>query len=457
MLHRPIEELGVEELRKELTRRNREYQAIRKISQELSSKLSLNDLVIDTLDISLQAVNAGAGSLIMFDPKKEKLVFKYVVGPAKDLLTGREMERDQGICGGVFQSGKALISDNPHADPRHDSRVCQDVKSITENMVTVPMINIEGKCVGVMQILNKADENFDDEDVELLTLMGQQAGAALENVRLHEEAKLAVVVNLMGDISHDIKNLITPVQTCTQTLEMLFQGFFTDADVIIAASQSNGGTPEAVAKLTEAWDFIRSFYPEAIDMIMDGCIATQERVREIADCVKGIVSKPMFEYVNANDIIEKAVKPLKMVGDKRQVKVTHEAGDIPLTMIDQKQLYNAAYNLVNNAIPETPEGGSVTACTYAKLDGEFPDGNYIMFEVADTGKGIPDHVRKRLFTEDAVSTKPGGTGLGTKIVKNVVDAHRGKITVESEQGKGTRFLMRLPICDVAWVVEEEEG
>lgn len=455
MLQRPIAEMTVEELRRELTRRNREYSSIRKISQELSSKLSLNELVIDTLDISMQAVNAGAGSLIMYDPKKQKLVFKYVVGPAKEKLTGFEMDPDKGICGGVFQSGKALISDDVTQDKRHVSSVGQSVAYITKNMVTVPMINIEGKCVGVMQILNKADENFDEEDVELLTLMGQQAGAALENARLHEEAKLAVVVNLMGDISHDIKNLITPVQTCTQTLQMLFEGFFADADTIIADSP-NGGSPEAIQKLQEAWDFLRSFYPEAIDMIIDGCTATQERVREIADCVKGIVAKPMFEYVNMNDIIEKAVKPLKMVGEKRQVKVTHEAGDIPLTMIDQKQLYNAAYNLVNNAIPETPDGGSVTAKTYAKLDGEFPDGNYIMFEVADTGRGMPEKVRKRLFTEDAVSTKPGGTGLGTKIVKNVVDAHKGKITVDSEEGKGTRFLMRIPICDVAPVTADEE-
>jgi signal transduction histidine kinase len=172
-------------------------------------------------------------------------------------------------------------------------------------------------------------------------------------------------------------------------------------------------------------------------------------VREIADCVKGIVAEPMFEYVDANDLIEKVMKPLKIVGNKRRVIVKHEPGRIPKTMIDQKQLYNAVYNLVNNAIPETPSGGSVTVRTYGREDGEFPDGRFIMIEVADTGKGIPAHVRERLFTEDAVSTKPGGTGLGTKIVKNVVDAHRGRIAVESEEGKGTRFFMRIPVCDTA--------
>ena len=125
-------------------------------------------------------------------------------------------------------------------------------------------------------------------------------------------------------------------------------------------------------------------------------------------------------------------------------------------MIDQKQMYNAVYNLVNNAIPETPDGGSVTARTYAREGGEFPNGNYVIIEVRDTGKGMPDHVKARLFTDNAVSTKPGGTGLGTRIVKNVADAHKGKITVESEPDKGTAFFMKVPICDVAPVSEEEQ-
>jgi signal transduction histidine kinase len=54
-------------------------------------------------------------------------------------------------------------------------------------------------------------------------------------------------------------------------------------------------------------------------------------------------------------------------------------------------------------------------------------------------------VRARLFTENAVSTKPGGTGLGTRIVKNVVDAHQGQIRVTSELGKGTTFFIKLPL------------
>jgi signal transduction histidine kinase len=65
--------------------------------------------------------------------------------------------------------------------------------------------------------------------------------------------------------------------------------------------------------------------------------------------------------------------------------------------------------------------------------------------VAARGRGMPSEIRDRLFSAKAVSTKRGGTGLGTKIVKDVVDAHNGKISVESEPGVGTTFHLRFPL------------
>jgi signal transduction histidine kinase len=119
--------------------------------------------------------------------------------------------------------------------------------------------------------------------------------------------------------------------------------------------------------------------------------------------------------------------------------VTENLELLPMIVADQRRLYNAFYNLVNNAIPEVPPGGSVTVC------GQSPttEGT-IVISVIDTGKGMPPDVRDRLFTKRAISTKPNGTGLGTKIVKDVVDAHGGAIWVESELGAGTKIHMRLP-------------
>jgi signal transduction histidine kinase len=116
---------------------------------------------------------------------------------------------------------------------------------------------------------------------------------------------------------------------------------------------------------------------------------------------------------------------------------------LPPIMADDGRLYNAFYNLINNAIPETAPGGSITV--RGQLEGE--DG--VLLEVADTGRGMPPEVLNSLFTARAISRKPGGTGLGTKIIKDVVSAHNGQITVESEEGVGTAFYIHLPIQHIA--------
>ena len=113
---------------------------------------------------------------------------------------------------------------------------------------------------------------------------------------------------------------------------------------------------------------------------------------------------------------------------------------LPVIQADESRLFNAIYNLVNNAIPEVSPGGSVT------LRGRTDQaGRSILVSAIDTGRGMPAEVLKSLFTYSAISRKVGGTGLGTKIVKDVVDAHGGSITVESEPGVGTSFHITLPL------------
>lgn len=445
-----------EHLLAELEKRQRELEAVLHVSNALFTKTSLDELIRDALELSMRTVRANAGSIILYDQKKDKLVFRYVLGPAAPQLTGLELNPDQGICGQVFQTGEPKISDDPTKEKRHLRTVGEQVHYITKNMVSVPLKSIAGKPIGVMQILNKEETNFDQEDLDLVTIMAAQAATALENARLHEEAKLAVVVNLMGDISHDIKNLVTPVTTCTQTLEMMWDQMLSQVDELCQENQDS--LPELVQRLNDALDFLRGFFHEAAEMILDGATRTQERVREIADCVKGIIATPKFELHDVNDVIEKVTKYLRVVADKKQIKIVTEGlGEVPPILIDQKQLYNAIYNLISNAIPETPDGGQISVRTHASSDGRaFPDGSFLMIEVADTGHGMPEEVKARLFSDQAISTKPGGTGLGTRIVKNVVDAHQGVITVESEQGVGTTFFMKLPLRTELPPQEEEK-
>jgi signal transduction histidine kinase len=135
---------------------------------------------------------------------------------------------------------------------------------------------------------------------------------------------------------------------------------------------------------------------------------------------------------------------LGVLAQERSITLATENLELlPVIVVDPRRIYNALYNLINNAIPEVPPGGAVTV-----RGNPVADEGVIVVSVIDTGSGMLPEVRDRLFTKGVVSTKPGGTGLGTKIVKDVVDAHGGKVWVESEVGKGTKIHIRLPLSPV---------
>jgi len=140
-------------------------------------------------------------------------------------------------------------------------------------------------------------------------------------------------------------------------------------------------------------------------------------------------------------IFEAVYETLRTYAKEKDITLNSEHLEtLPLLEGDERRLFNALYNLVNNAIPEIPRGGSVA------IRGSVEEDTKTMYlAVTDTGRGMPPEIRDRLFTSQAISTKATGTGLGTKIVKDVIVIHHGTIRVESEKGKGTTFHIQLPI------------
>lgn len=439
-----VDDAELTDLQRHLEERTRQLEAVHQITAALSSKTDLEEILQQTLVSCLRAVRANAGSILLHDESDGQLEFKYVVGEAAPILTGRKLDPQQGIAGEVFRTGQPKITEDVNRDKSHYKGIDKVSGFTTKNMVTVPLKSIEGDPVGVMQILNKEGTGFFDEhDIETLMILSAQAASAIENARLFMEAQLAVVVKLMGDISHDVKNMVTPVAVCAQTLEMMFDGFFEDLDALKAELPGDQAT-----RLDDIASVLREFYPEAVKMFLDGSDQVQARVREIADCVKGIVATPTFEPTNVNEVIENVATPLRLVAERQDLRIDLEGltPELPTAPLDQKQMYNCIYNLVNNAIPETPAGGRIYVNTSVGSEPDvFEAAPHLVIQVGDTGNGMPPHVREKLFTKDAVSTKPGGTGLGTRIVRNVVEAHGGVIRVDSELGQGTVFTIRIPL------------
>ena len=431
-----ISNLTVADLQVVIAHRERQIEAMSRASAALFSQGSIDSLIRETLVIAMESVGANSGSIQMHDPSRDHLVFRFVVGPAADRLAGFSMPTSQGISGRVFRTGAPDITGDVSTSTEFDRSVDEKTGYTTQSMATVPIKRPGHAPIGVMQILNFS-ENYDAFDLEVLEVVAGQAAIAIENARLEQSARKAAMINLIGDVSHDIKNMLTPIQTGVWTLDPLLSQ--TWAALVAECEQMPVEWSERVLNVTK---MAREEYEWILRNALDAAERVQIRTKEIADAVKGVSTPPRFVAEDIHALCLEVFSALQLIAYDHQLDLVPDFDmTLPAVEIDHKLIYNALYNLVNNAIPETPAGGSITIRT-RQLG---PRETNFAIEVADTGRGMPTSVRERLFSDEVVSTKPGGTGLGTRIVADIVRRHKGHIAVQSEENVGTTFTILLPI------------
>ncbi len=409
-------------------RRERELDAARRISEALFQHLSVEELVEQGLKIALEVVNGQAGCVLLAKPETKELVFYHAIGD-KAPEPGTAFPWTQGIAGSVFAKGEPMVIQDVKGDQRHLEKIDQNTGFTTQDMIALPLKRWEGDPIGVLEVMNKQDGRLDQDDVAILSIIGSFMALSIEQARLFHEAKLAEVARILGDIGHDVKNLLMPVLCGASLLK-------DEIDEVFAEMKS-----PAPAKAKKSHEMCH----EIIEMLSNNARRIQDRVKEIGDCVKGLSSPPKFSPCKIFHVVASVFDTLKLFAQEKGISLHHEGiQDLPPIQADEGRLFNAFYNLVNNAVTEVPSGGTIT------IRGKIhTEDQTLHIEVVDTGRGMPAEIRDSLFTASAMSKKKGGTGLGTKIVKDVIDAHQGNITVESAPDQGTTFNINLPIDPVS--------
>ncbi len=425
------DQLDVERLRATLAARNRQIAAVHGISRLLSSSLDLDDRLRDILAVSLDAVGAVAGTIFLHRPADETLVFRYVVGAKARELTGQTIPTTSGLAGAVFRSGRSQITNRPHEAAEHDREVGRRIGFPSETILTVPLQYQAGRPVGVLQVLNKQSGDFDGHDLEVLEIIASVAAAAIETAQLARDAQTAAIAHAVGDLSHDIKNKVGPIVTGVQALRA-------DLDAMFAALDPRAETPAAAA-------LVRDSYGETFDIVMDQVEAVQDYTKLIADALKGTITAPELAPNDLPSLLAAQLEELARIARRHAVTLVSALGDVPVCRVDRFQVERAVYNLVDNAIPETPPHGTVTVRLAVAPEPRLPSGRCVEITVSDTGRGMPPDVLARILRGEPKSTKPGGTGLGTRIVYNAVAAHHGIFEGESTPEVGTTFRLKLPL------------
>ncbi len=421
LLSTPVNEGSREEAAEQLALARRQLEAVQRISAALYSVTDTDVLLRQALETALEVVGADAGSVLLHSPEQNVLVFRHAVGPVAASLIGTSLDLSlgRGIAGEVFRTGASRITPDVAADADHTGTVDARTGYQTRSLMTVPLHTRQGRPLGVMQFVNKRAGDFDAGDMAVGEIVASLVTMSLHNALLAREANLAAVARSVGEISHDIGNMLTHVLPYVETLEGSI------ADV-------RAGKPHALEAL-------ESFYGEVRASVAEGVQQVTARTREIASALKGEVAPMDFKPGRPFETASRVVQALAGAARLGGVALRAEGARDLVAVYDGHRLYNALYNLVNNALPETPPGGSVVVSV---TDG--PDLSVFCVSVSDTGAGMPEDLRRKLFTDAAYSSKPGGTGLGTRIVRRIVEQHGGAVSVVSAPGEGTTITLRLP-------------
>ncbi len=374
-------------------------------SKSINSTLDLNKLLGLILDSAAQSIEADRGTLYLVDDIKKELWSKVLQGT--DMVEIR-LPIGKGLSGFVAETGETIIIPDTYADSRFNPDIDKRTGYRTRNMLCMPMKNKDGKIIGVFQLLNKKQRCFDDDDVSFIDALSAHASVAIENARIAQEMvaneRMSAVGKMASVIIHDIKNPMGTLRVYAQVMK------------------KKSGNEEA-AKLAD----------EMIHQVDRFVNMTQE----ILDFTRG-VSASNFQELDFFEVMNDVLNFIEKDLEKNNVTLVKKAEFKGMVTMDQDKMVRVFYNIASNARDAMPQGGTLTVTT-AEHNG------FVRIDFKDSGTGMPEEVKKRIFEPFMTYGKKHGTGLGMSIVKKVVDDHHGKIEIESEMGKGTTISFWLPI------------
>lgn len=276
---------------------------------------------------------------------------------------------------------------------------------------------LENEFHGVLEFFNDTIEKPDEELLQILQTSGEQLGLFIEHKRMEEEIrksrlqqseKMAAVGQLAAGVAHELNNPIA---------------------VILGFAQAARKRIDAASPISLP---LASIEREA------------ERCKNL---VQGLLTfsrqnKGKMQEVDLDETVTSTLRIIEARARVKSVEVFTELGNPGPAFGDKNQLQQVIVNLCNNAIDAMPAGGKLTVRT-KKNPGEIAD--RIALEIEDTGCGIPEEIRDKIFDPFFTTKEVGqGTGLGLSLAYEIIQKHKGSLELQSEVGRGTKFIILLP-------------
>lgn len=381
------------------------YQRLIELSRDLASTLDLNQLLVRILEAAADLCEAQEASILLYDHLKGELHFEAATNMDNSLMVGFSVPMNS-IAGWIVTNRKGVILNDAQKDSRLYNQVGETVNLSTRSLLGVPL-QTKDKVIGALEAINKLSGEFTTEDLDLLAALGGQAAVSIENSRLFQQSDL---------ISEFVHELRTPMASLNTAAHLMGRQGITE--------EQRNKMVEMVRNETNRLTELASTFLDLARLESGRAQFKSElgELRPILDSSIDIMSSRATEH---NIILEADIEP-----------------NLPKINLDRDKLKQVMLNLLSNAIKYNFPGGKV----HVKAALKEPE---IVLAVSDTGPGISEealqHMFEKFYRVPGTEKLAGGTGLGLSICKRIVEAHRGRIVVTSEVGKGTTFTVYLPL------------
>jgi len=312
----------------------------------------------------------------------------------------------------VMRSGEGVLTTNAMQDQRfEEGESVQDFG--IRSAICVP-IKSRDAILGILHVDTHVSQGqFTPDDLKLMTAIGCQTGLAVENALLMagqvQQARLAAMGQAVASLSHSIKNILQGIQGGSHAVE-------------------TGLDREDAGTVRQGWEIVRRNLRRINALVLDMLSYSRQ-------------SPPNLQQMSVNAVVREAVELAQSAAKEKQVKLdTKLDTSLPEIPIDPDGLHHACLNVVTNAIEAVPAvQGRVEVATRLS-----PHGSEVWIAVADNGPGIPREQQPHIFNAFYSTKGHKGTGLGLAAAQKIARDHGGFITVNSQPGQGSAFVIHLP-------------
>jgi PAS domain S-box-containing protein len=413
--------------------RQSEISSLLKASSAVLQNKEFQDSAKAIFDICKELLGATAGyvALLTQNGKENEVLFLDSGGLPCTVDPSLPMPI-RGLRAQAYDSAKVAIeNDFKHSDWR---KFMPKGHVQLKNVLFAPL-KIESRVVGVIGLANK-NGGFTERDAQMAAGFGEIASVALANSRMLEKLeanekelktysehlevlveertkklkdseRLATIGTVAGMVGHDIRN---PLQAITGDV------YLAKADLAsIPDKEEKKSIEESLTEIEKNTQYINKIVADLQDF-----------------------AKPPMPKIEETDLEQIMRSALATIEIPENITAAHSIEKtFPKIKADPTYLQRILINLSNNAIQAMPKGGKLT------ISATNNDGKATII-VQDTGEGIPESVKSKIFTP-LMTTKAKGQGFGLAAVKRLTDAMSGTVTFESELGKGTKFMVTLPL------------